>query len=508
MNQYALYLRKSRADMETEARGEGETLAKHRAALTEMAKRRGLLVVREYAEIVSGDTIAARPQMQALLADVKAGLYAGVIVNDVDRLGRGDSIDQEIIKITFAASRTLIITPMRDIDPANPTDDQMLDFSLFLARAEYKISARRMAQGRARSAAAGNWITGTPPIGYKIHKGGARITLQPDEATAPIVRMIFDWYARGEAGYYLIAKRLTEMGIKSQRGYNFSKKTVQQILTNPAYIGCAAWGRSATVSTIEDGQRVKRRVRNQAAPVIVENAHPAIIARDVWDAVQARAKTASRRSPVNSNKEIKSPLAGLVICPECGKYMQRILSRRRALFVCMTPNCPTSGTYSDIVEDALLNTLRDWCAVYATPMTRHEPAEDAQHREDLRRQIDQTEAQLARAMELVETGVYSATEFIARKTALEARMSALAEELDKVTRKTPEEARAAILPALCRVVDAYPSAQSAAQKNALLRSVVDHVIYHKTRSAKKNEDPAQFITLDVYPVVMEDGVSV
>ena len=99
MTQYALYLRKSRADLDAEARGEGETLAKHRAALTAYAKKRGLIIAREYAEIVSGDSIAARPQMQQLLDDVKAGLYSGVIVNDVYRLGRGDSIDQEIIKI-------------------------------------------------------------------------------------------------------------------------------------------------------------------------------------------------------------------------------------------------------------------------------------------------------------------------------------------------------------------------------------------------------------------------
>ena len=138
---YCIYLRKSRADLDAEARGEGETLSKHRAALTEYARRRGLFIVREYAEIISGDSIAARPQMQALLSDVKAGMYAGVIVNDVDRLGRGDSIDQEIIKLTFAASHTLIITPTRDIDPANPTDDDMLDFSMFMARFEYKKSA-------------------------------------------------------------------------------------------------------------------------------------------------------------------------------------------------------------------------------------------------------------------------------------------------------------------------------------------------------------------------------
>lgn len=90
MEQYALYLRKSRADLDAEQRGEGETLAKHRAALTDFAHRRGLMIVREYAEIVSGDSIAARPQMQTLLDDVKRGTYAGVIVNDIDRLGRGD----------------------------------------------------------------------------------------------------------------------------------------------------------------------------------------------------------------------------------------------------------------------------------------------------------------------------------------------------------------------------------------------------------------------------------
>lgn len=36
---YLIYLRKSRADRESEARGEGETLARHEKALTELAAR-------------------------------------------------------------------------------------------------------------------------------------------------------------------------------------------------------------------------------------------------------------------------------------------------------------------------------------------------------------------------------------------------------------------------------------------------------------------------------------
>ena len=39
MDEYFIYLRKSRADMEAEAHGEGETLARHERALLELAKR-------------------------------------------------------------------------------------------------------------------------------------------------------------------------------------------------------------------------------------------------------------------------------------------------------------------------------------------------------------------------------------------------------------------------------------------------------------------------------------
>lgn len=69
---YCIYLRKSRKDMEAEQQGAGETLARHRAVLTELAARRGLLIEYIYQEIVSGDTIDARPVMQQLLADVQA----------------------------------------------------------------------------------------------------------------------------------------------------------------------------------------------------------------------------------------------------------------------------------------------------------------------------------------------------------------------------------------------------------------------------------------------------
>lgn len=56
---YAIYLRKSRVDLEAEAAGSGDTLARHRNTLLELAAARQLSVSKIYEEVVSGDTIAA-----------------------------------------------------------------------------------------------------------------------------------------------------------------------------------------------------------------------------------------------------------------------------------------------------------------------------------------------------------------------------------------------------------------------------------------------------------------
>ena len=50
---YAIYLRKSRADLEAEKLGEGETLARHKKILTELAARKGFYIGEIYQEIIS-----------------------------------------------------------------------------------------------------------------------------------------------------------------------------------------------------------------------------------------------------------------------------------------------------------------------------------------------------------------------------------------------------------------------------------------------------------------------
>ena len=98
--------------------------ARHKKTLYDIAKRMQISIAAEYKEIVSGESIAARPQMQKLLNDVTEGMYDGVLVMEIERLARGNTIDQGIVAQAFKDSNTKIITPIKVYDPNNEYDEE------------------------------------------------------------------------------------------------------------------------------------------------------------------------------------------------------------------------------------------------------------------------------------------------------------------------------------------------------------------------------------------------
>lgn len=508
---YAIYLRKSRADVEAEMRGEGETLARHRRALTELALRRGYNVTAVYEEIVSGDTIASRPQMQALLAAVESGVYAGVIVNDADRLARGDSIDQGIVKQAFYATGTLIITPYKTYDPANESDEDFFDFSLFMARFEYRKIKQRMQTGRARSAAEGNWIGTRVPDGYARVKRTDRrgFVLEPDPNRAPIAQSIFRWYAWGdEEGNIMsssaIANRLHNMGIKTQFGYDFTAGSVRSILRNPAYIGQATWAKRVKRVKSTGGIRVETREIN-SAPIVCENAHEPLVDEATWKRVQSLF-AGHKPLPKNKLAPVRNVLSGLVYCSECGHAMQRKpgAGGRPDMISCTTRGCPTTGIYIPTIEETIIDALKEWTMQYSAPdmpeAEHHDPAQSA--REALVRQLDSLNKQLNKMYDLVEQGVYTPAVFIQRSGEVKERIADAQRQLDAIQSKpSTAEIIKSQLPQIRYVMEAYPLTDDLQQKNALLKSVISKVVYHKTKHCTRADNPAEFMQLDIYPTV-------
>lgn len=89
--------------------------------------------------------------MQELLFQVEKKLWNGVFVIEVERLARGDTVDQGVVARTFKYSKTKIITPIKIYDPCDEFDEEYFEFGLFMSRREYKVINRRLQRGRLSS---------------------------------------------------------------------------------------------------------------------------------------------------------------------------------------------------------------------------------------------------------------------------------------------------------------------------------------------------------------------
>lgn len=508
----AMYLRKSRADYEAEARGEGETLAKHRETLMAVAKARDLTVTDVFSELVSGDTIAERPEMQRLLRAVERGDYDAVLCMDIDRLGRGDGADQSAILKTLKYSDTIVITPYKDYNTRREMDEEFFEYSQFIARSEYKRIKRRMWAGRVASVKEGRWISPKAPFGYRRVRidNGRAWTLTPEPSEAEAVRSMFAWYASGECGKNTIARRINDMGFRTYGGKNFDPSGIRSMLTNPVYIGKIRWNYRRQNIEMKDGKEIVTRPRSPEC-ILSDGLHPAIVDKDVFDAVQQRFTTLGD-SHIPFRREMVNPLSGLMHCAECGRAMYLRPEYQRhgvdATYRCTKAGgCATTAIDAKCVYDALLFTLRQWSEYgdsddYVSDDTASANNTLPQIRA-VSAQITQLRNQLSKLQDLLETGVYSADTYVERSKIINDRIAAASATLADLRQSQPVDEHAAIVrlkPQIMHLLDTWDDS-TPAEKNALLRAVVREIKYKKTRRCFRNENPAEYLTLTIYPIV-------
>ena len=135
-----MYLRKSRMDTDFDDVSVEETLNRHRRILESFCKERRLNVVETLEEVVSGESLSARPQMLRLLDLVNTGMYAGVVCVDIERLSRGSSLESGYIMQVLQTNNCKIITPSKIYDLQNESDEQFTDMKFMFSRYELKLS--------------------------------------------------------------------------------------------------------------------------------------------------------------------------------------------------------------------------------------------------------------------------------------------------------------------------------------------------------------------------------
>ena len=513
---YAIYLRKSRADMEAEQSGAGETLARHEKTLLDLARKMELTIVEIYREIVSGETIDARPEVKRLLSAVENKAYNGVLVMDADRLARGDTVDQGIISRAFRLSGTKIITPRKVYDPNSEFDEEYFEFELFMARREYKIINRRIQRGRIASVNEGRFIGSTPPYGYDKVKiqNGKGYTLKPNNE-ADTVKYIFSRYIAGN-GASVIANSLDDMGVPTRSGKSWSKATITDMLKNPVYIGKIRWSHRKDIKQSINGQIVTVRKSNGDC-ILVDGLHEAIISSDDFEAAQVRLSE-NKKKPVRASDVLQNPFTGLMYCGKCGSKMTRLGRNTRNKYdtiKCTNRKCDCVSAPIFLVEQSVLDSMRKWLSGYIyrinqQDLSRDETDSSAEKKiAELTEELKKIDAQIDSTYDLLEQKVYTTEVFTQRNKALterrdkvENRISHLRQSL--ITMQNDRIARQEIIPHIRYVIAAYKDCTTAEEKNALLKSVLNRIEYSKSEPNRRGHlDNANF-TVDVFPKVSED----
>lgn len=504
MDQYLIYLRKSRKDREVELQtGSFDTLQRHRDALLALAKQRGYPIAYIFEEVVSGDTIAERPEMQKLLAAVETGGYAGVLVMEVPRLARGNTRDQGTVAETFQYSGTKIITPDKTYDPTDEADEEYFEFGLFMSRREYKAINRRLQRGRMASLNEGKFVAGTAPYGYqkiKIpHQKGYTLALDPDKAE--VVREIFRLYTEGDprpdgtmeaVGSYGIANLLNARGILSPGGIRWSATAVRDVLKNPTYAGYLRWAYRPVKKQMVDGSVVVSTPVNKDM-ALRKGLHPPIITEETWTAARA-AMTSRGHAPMPGSKQLSNPLAGLVYCSVCGRSLVQLPqgSHGAPMLMCPRAKCPTVGSLRTVVEAALLDSLRDWLDNYhlsaASAVTDAEAGNDREAALALaraRKDLAALSKQKGSLYDLLEQGVYTQDVFLERSRVLTGRITEAEKQIKSLEAhlaalREAMHTRKSLVPRIQHVLDVYASLGTPAEQNALLKSILDHVVYSKS----------------------------
>ena len=486
---YAIYLRKSRADMELEAMGEGETLARHKKMLEALAAKHDIHPdqITEYREVVSGDSISERPQMQKLLRDVYTKKYKGVLVVEVERLARGNTKDQGEVADAFQYSNTLIITPAKVYDPQNEFDQEYFEFGLFMSRREYKTIRRRLEAGKLQSVMEGNYIGSTAPYGFDIERRSKKdIVLVEKPEESELVKMIFDLWVNERMSVGRIAAKLTKMQVKTPRGKkDWNRSAISDILQNPHYIGKIRWKYRETKKEFVDGQLKKTNRRtDHESTLLFEGKHEGFISEELFNKAQSLFNQTAHNKICTT---ITNPLAGILHCANCGKAIKfndftskNAVSRyiHPRTVDCMKKSLPSEQIIAAVIETLKLS-IQDFEFKMDNQDEQREKVNHAAMIERMEAELHKLEKKRSKLFDDYEDDTYTREEFIERKQKYNNDIEAIKKQIQETKRNAPEpvnyEEQIANIQA---VIDCLNNqALDAKEKNDFLKTIIKDITY-------------------------------
>ena len=477
-----IYLRKSRTDIEEEvkaaAKGEKyDTLERHRTELLKFAKDNDLIIVDIFEEVISGNSIEKRNEIQNVLSNVEKNKYDAILCISYDRLTRGDKEDQGRLENILKKHDTLIITPSKIYDLNSEEGETSAEIDGFISRMEYRRIKKRLEEGKHRSSALGMDVANTVCFGFT--KNPETKKLEPYEPEAQHVRMIYSLCIEGY-GTAMIATKLYNLGIYTRKGKVFTKKTVADIIKNVKYKGDQFYGKTKN----------KTKTKNFT---YTENAHTPIVSPEDWRLANNMMK--QRQTPIPQTKELKNPFAGILKCSFCNKTMKAVHNRGTIRLICDTHGCTCRSALIDIIEVKVIEAIQSILSnIEVEPILEENNLLEQliKQKNNIEKQIDDLIEQRKSLHEFLEKRIYTPEVFLERQEVINMEIDALKERIvlldEEIENELNKHHNAKNLkPLIINCMEIYFKSNPT-QKNKLLKSFINKINYtrHKTDNLTKD----------------------
>ena len=286
-----------------EQANEGYSIRAQEQKLTDFAKVKDWSIYSTYIdEGISGKNITARPEINRLIDDIKAGHVKNVLVFKLDRLTRNVG-DLVYLMDLFREHNCAFNSLTESIDTSTASGRMFIKIIGIFAEFERENIGERVRVGKERKAREGfttsSWIT---CYGFEREKGEK--VQRINEAEAENVRMVFDMFVNQGMSLTAISRSLNMQKITTKRGFMWNAAGIKAMLTNCNYMGFVRY------ATLEP----ERYFEN-------EGKHEAIISKEMYDAAQVliakNCKTHRTKRPNERNYFVN-----FLYCDICGdKYL-------------------------------------------------------------------------------------------------------------------------------------------------------------------------------------------
>ena len=251
-----------------------------------------------------------RPGFLAMMEAARAGQMDLILTKSISRFARNTELLLRSVRELRSLGVGVLFEEQR-INTLNAEGELLLTILASIAEEERKSVCKNIQWSIRAGYQRGKISDGIQRLYGFCKNSGGRIEIDLEQAE--VIRRIYDLFLRGESVNY-IASLLNEE-VPRDIDQPWSGQYLRRILGNERYMGDCLLQKSYVADT---GKQMRNK--GEMDRYYVRDHHPAIISRDVWQAVQQRLQATAKKS---------YPFSSLLHCPHCGATLIRVTAEKK-----------------------------------------------------------------------------------------------------------------------------------------------------------------------------------